>query len=240
MKSCLEKTIRKKIPEDQDFELLVKKTIMLVNKRPIAFKNSLTTTDADVNAITPEMITKGRDVTCVNILPPNNSEDLDDVSEADSGTIVRRYDQLARARERLTELYQGEFMQTLISQAVDRKGRYKKKLHKEIQRNDVIGIKSSNLKPINYPMARVLEVEKNSLEEVTAVKAKKGNGEVVRRHVSDVIPLLSAEEPMKPTASASSTPNPKAPNADTSRRRTSKREAAKNCQSLNTAILADE
>ena len=237
VKNIITKSVGRRILEDQDFELLVKKTIMLVKKRPIAFKNSLTTIDAEVNAITPEMILKGREVTCVNILPPNNTEDLDDVTGSETSTIERRYDQLAKAREKLTELYQGEFMQTLMAQAVDRKGRYRKKRHREIRMGDIIGIKSNVLKPINYPMARVLEVEKNSLEEVTAVKAKKGNGEVVRRHVSDVVPLLTTEEPQRRVPPA---PSPTEPRVETASRRKSKRQAAKNCQGLNTAILADE
>ena len=237
VKNIITKTIRKNILEDQDFELLVKKTIMLVNKRPIAFKNSLTAIDADVDAITPEMILKGREVTCVNILPPNNSEDLDEVTGSETNTVERRYEKLAKAREKLTGLYQGEFMQTLISQAVDKKGRYKKRSHKEIRKNDVIGIKSNNLKPINYPIARVMEVEKNSLDEVTAVRAKKGNGEVVRRHISDVIPLLTTEEPKRSNLPAQI---PTATSVETTGTRKSQRKAARDCQGLNTAILADE
>ena len=49
-------------------------------------------------------------------------------------------------------------------------------------------------KPTNYPMAVVLSVKKNSIDEVTTVTVRKGaNREVVTRHVDSIIPLLSVD-----------------------------------------------
>ena len=47
-------------------------------------------------------------------------------------------------------------------------------------------------KPIHFPMALVKDVQINTLGEVTGVTAYKGkSGELVKRHVKSIVPLLT-------------------------------------------------
>lgn len=55
---------------------------------------------------------------------------------------------------------------------------------------DIVLLVDKFTKAINYPMGIVTQVELNSLKEVTAAMVKKGNGEVVYRHVTSLILLL--------------------------------------------------
>ena len=57
---------------------------------------------------------------------------------------------------------------------------------------DVVLIKEENCKPVQYPLAIVREVTQNDLgEAVGAVLLKGSTGELVKRHSSIIIPLLS-------------------------------------------------
>ena len=102
---------------------------------------------------------------------------------------------VVKIRENLIEIYQNEFLAQLVYQATDAKDRFKPVKHTKLSNNDVILLREPHTKPQNYPLARVIDVTVNRLGEVTAVQAMKGNNrEVVRRHVSSVIPLLRGEE----------------------------------------------
>ena len=72
-KNILCSSIGKNILEYNQFYLLIKETNMLINKRPIAFKNLLsnnTTHDVTIPyALTPEILIKGYEVPCVVIAP---------------------------------------------------------------------------------------------------------------------------------------------------------------------------
>ena len=78
-------------------------------------------------------------------------------------------------------------MSNLIHQATDGKGRYAMATHKELGIGDLVSIRNEFLKPFDYPLAIVKEVEENDLGEVVTARVRKANGEVIRRHVDNLI-----------------------------------------------------
>ena len=66
-------------------------------------------------------------------------------------------------------------------------------------------------KPYMYPMGIITNVETNDLNEVITASLRKSNGEVIRRHVSDLILLEAAppqpESPVLPNEVGSSVDN---------------------------------
>lgn len=182
-------------PFDQ-FEFLVAQTIHLVNKRPIAFRESLRDAEVDyLDPITPEVLIKGYEIPSLNIIPrlqPAPEDDPDWVQGKNHVKAIKHeYSKLIEGRKRLYKIYYGEFLNTLISQATDRKDRYKPVKHERLGPGDIILLKEPLCKPSSYPLAIVKDIQLNDLGEVTGVVAYKGKTrESVKRHVSSVIPLL--------------------------------------------------
>ena len=196
VKRLINCSVGKNIMKRDDFEFVISESKMLINKRPIAFKNGLFDNNTDIlNPLTPEMIVKGRDVACINIVPQVTSDNNDEDFTVQNCTkvISDRYNQLQRVRSKLTELYQSEFVANLFQQAIDRKGRYDEKTHCKLKIGDVVCIKSDFGKPFDYPLAIVIDVEVNDLDEVNVVTLRKSNHEIVRRHVSNVIFLTNSD-----------------------------------------------
>ena len=190
------KSIGKTILELLDFELLIAKAVYLINKRPIAFKDGLRTLDPDdvPTSITPELLIRGDDTPGLGIIP--QLQPLENEKDVDYGndSIEVAYGKLRRTREKFLKLYHGEFLTTLIHQAVDKPGRYKPKKHQELHPGDVVLLVDKFQKQYNYPMGRILSVEKNSLGEVTAANVLKGDTrERVYRHSSSLIFLFSTD-----------------------------------------------
>ena len=101
---------------------------------------------------------------------------------------------LRKVRNSLIEKYHSEFLGTLISQAVDKTDRYRPATQQPIKVGDLILLKDANTKPNNYPMGLVKEVEINSNNEVTGAVILKGKTrELVKRHISTLIPLLECD-----------------------------------------------
>ncbi|XP_068219223.1 LOW QUALITY PROTEIN: uncharacterized protein [Palaemon carinicauda] len=74
---------------------------------------------------------------------------------------------------------------------VDKTDRYKPVTHKIIEAGDIVLLKDPHTKALNYPLGIVKGVVKNDLGEVTNAQILKGkSGEVVKRHVTSLIPLL--------------------------------------------------
>lgn len=181
-----------------DFQLLIIQTVHLVNKRPIAFQEALREGClVDVpSPITPELLTKGRELTAVGVIPAlQGAPDADpDWQQRDSamGVMRKEFSKLRKAKESLVSIYNGEFMQNLISQAVDKPNRYAPVNHERLKLGDIVLLKEPHTKCYNYPMAVVKELTVNDSDEVTGVVVMKGRTrEFVKRHVSAVIPLLS-------------------------------------------------
>ena len=200
VKRLLFGSIRNNVLEREEFDLIVSKTIHLVNSRPIAFKESLrdcgTITLPD--PITPELLTKGRHLSCMNVVPrlDNNCDD-DNIDIAfESEGFSKDWDRIRRVRDRLIGIYNEEFINTLIVQSTDKNNRYKPVLHHKLEVGDVVLLKEPHLKANQYPLARVTKIYSNILDEVTDVEVLKGRTEeVVKRHVTSVIPYLRCEPP---------------------------------------------
>ena len=190
-------SLRNLILDYPDFEFIVLQTVHIVNKRPIAFKEGLrdVLTDSVPDPITPEILVKGRNLNSINIIP--DLQTFPDAADPDWEVNPRKqisdnYEKLKQVRERLISVYHTEFLSTLISQAIDRKGRYKPNLHNKINPGDIILLRDPLTKPIHFPMALVKDVQINTLGEVTGVTAYKGkSGELVKRHVKSIVPLLT-------------------------------------------------
>ena len=194
-KYMLNKCIGTKILKFLDFELAVCQTVHLINRRPVAFKDSLRNSDDVVpEPITPEMLIHGYPLVSLNTIPhmqPSSDSDPDfKVTETTPSKLDEYYSKVRKTREKLSKVYHGEFLGNLISQAVDQKGRYAPVKHDSISEGDIVLLSELYAKPTNYPMGRVIKCETNDLNEVTAAWVLKGNGEKVYRHSSSLIPLL--------------------------------------------------
>ena len=200
VKRVLNASIHKLVLDYFDFEMLVAETVSIVNKRPVSFKDALRDNDVSYeipDAISPEMLMKGYELVSLNLVPGLQPTDEDpDFSPLSSPShISKTYDKLRAARTTLVKLYNGELRKTLIQQATNVPDRYKPADHKSPRVGDILLIKEPLLKPVSYPMGIVRSVIKNSLGEVTEVAIIKGSTrELLRRHVTSLIPLLSVAE----------------------------------------------
>jgi len=189
------KSIGKTILHYPEYQLLICKTNHILNRRPIAFKESLRESNTNLlpEPITPEHLLYGREIPSVNIIPALQADYGDEYDE--SPEVVRReYEKLRSVMEKMTELYHGEFLAQLISQSTDKRDRYKPVTHKIISPGDVVLLVEPLTKRSNYPLGIVKEVNVNTLGEVTSAKVLKGkNGELVFRHATTIIPLLGKE-----------------------------------------------
>ena len=96
-------------------------------------------------------------------------------------------------RKKIHQLYEQEFLRTLESQATNKLGKYKIQSQKNLKLGDVVAVKTNLVKPYHYPMGLVYKLEYNNLQEVNAVTVRKENGELLRRHPSDVILLIQSD-----------------------------------------------
>ena len=114
------------------------------------------------------------------------------VPGADHISVVKsRYENLRKVRERLIDVYHSEFLTTLISKAIDQKDRYRPDPHRPLQKGDIVQLVDKHLKRYYYPMGRVLDIETNSLGEVTSAHILKGSTrEKVYRHDTSLILLI--------------------------------------------------
>ena len=191
--------VGKNVLDYHDFEFLVQQVIHLVNRRPIAFKEALRDQIGDniPDPITPENLIHGYDLISVNIIPElHGGVDPDWSPKNYSHAIFKQdYNQLQKVRDKLVKLYQEEFIANLIHQAVDVTDRYKPVTHNIISPGDIVLIKENFTKPNDYPMGIVKETVTNTLGEVTGATILKGKTrEMVKRHSSVIIPLLTRKE----------------------------------------------
>ena len=139
-----------------DFEYLVFQTIHLVNRRPVAFRESLrdTNLEEDIPApITPEILLKGYELSSLNIIPDLQPVELDptfDISHDPTKHIKDSYSKLRKVRGKLIELYNNEFLTQLVQQATNLKDRYKPVSHHKLQMGDIVLLKEPLLKPSNF------------------------------------------------------------------------------------------
>lgn len=210
VKRILTSSIRNNVLDLDDFEFLVSETKMLVNKRPILIKDSNTDVSETKNPVfTPELVVKGYDVPSIAIIPQLNShfddsDFSDELLDSNQKNILKRYEKLAKVRTKLVELYRDEFISDLFNKATDRKNRYALVNHRPLELGDVVTIKTANCKPYQYPLAVVVGVETNDLNETTAASLRKSNGEIVRRHADNIIFIAAGSKPPDTAAKTSS------------------------------------
>jgi len=181
-----------------DFELLISDVNHLINKRPVAFKEAAreTSTNEIPEVITPEMLIRGHALPSLNCIPSLEPvPDENDPDYAPNGSDVNdRFKRIRKVRDRMLTLYRDEFLSNLMLQSTDLKNRFKPVTHASIAPGDVVLLKEKFVKAVNFPLAVVLQVTKNGIGEVTSAKIKRGdNGEIVNRHSTVLIPLLSRE-----------------------------------------------
>ena len=197
VKRLIHGSIRNSVLDYIDFEFLVCQTIHLVNRRPIAFKETLRDCNVDEQMpapITPEILLKGYELVSLNVIPdltPLDSDPSWDPALSSTDHIRDSYAKLRKARHQLIEIYNSEFLAQLIRQATDSTSRYKPISYKSLQAGDIVLLKEPFQKPANYPMGIVKKLQLNSSNEVTGATILKGNKETVDRHASSIIPLLS-------------------------------------------------
>ena len=199
VKLLIKKSVGKSILTTSDFQFIVAKVIHLINRRPIAFKDSLRSLpDGEIpTAVTPEMLTRGRELVSVNVIPRLHPSDQSDPywsSLEPTEHIKNTYDKLEKISSKLSALYHSEFLATLTEQAVNQKDRYKRVNHQCLCVGDIVLLEEKLLKQSSYPMGVVISTEKNNLGEVTAARVKKGlTGEIVYRHSSSLIYIMSTD-----------------------------------------------
>lgn len=190
-------SIGKLVLDKPDLELIIAQTVHIVNKRPVAFYESLRQSDANSvsEPITPELLLRGYDCPALNIIPEGMAVDADEEwilsKDKNLADITSSFRTVQKVRENLKSAYHDEFLGSLLSQAVRVKDRYKPVLHKPLRVGDIVLLKEDNMKSVNYPMAIVTKIIVNDLGETTNVIVRKGNRESVKRHVQSVIPYLA-------------------------------------------------
>ena len=212
-------SIKNNILDYPDFEFLISYVVHLANRRPIAFKEALRDDKLDSvpEPITPELLIRGYELTSINIIPDlQYSPPVDpDWTENSSTSVKDSYAKLRKVRIDLLNVYQEEFLATLIAQAVDRRDRYRKISHKVLKEGDIVLLKEVNIKPNNYPLAIVKQTISNDSGEVTGAIVLKGKTrELVKRHSSTLIPVLEATMDVPKDDSEDSQVSQSVPNPD--------------------------
>lgn len=194
-KLLITKSIGKNILSFPDFQTLIYRTVHIVNRRPVAFKETLRDfVDADLpTPITPEMLLYGRELVSLNIIP---QPQFDDFHYEENPNFMRQsLEKISRVHKKLFEIYNCEFLTTLISQAVDKRDRYKPVKNCRLSVGDIVLLIEPHTKQNNYPLGIIRSITKNTLGEVTNATVFKGKTrESVFRHASSLIKILEHDE----------------------------------------------
>ena len=240
VKFLIQKAIRGNILDFFQFQFLVTKAISLINKRPVAFKEQLSTMSLEEvpTCITPEMLLRGSDCPTVNLIA--QLQPVED-QYTPQKSVESHYEKLCSVRERLVDVYHKDFLANLVSQAVDKPDRYKPSPHRVLTVGDIVLLTDKHLKQYQYPMGRVLKVEENGLGEVTAAVVLKGDTrEKVYRHVTSLIFLLPADDLSKHPPDKSENVNERSDNSNNCMRKPSERKAAQKAKEQLRNILGDD
>ncbi|XP_068238345.1 uncharacterized protein [Palaemon carinicauda] len=154
-KRLIQGAIGKNILPYKDFGFIVSKTVHLINRRPIAFKDSLREYSLEElpEVITPEKLLYGRDLVTLNIIPQLQGTTTDPDWSVDPVDLIRNaYDKLVRVQSKLIDIYNNEFLNHLVYQATSKKDRYKPVPHKQLKVGDLVLVKENMTKAIDYPI----------------------------------------------------------------------------------------
>ena len=197
VKKFIYSTIGNNILKFKDLGFLIFQANHMINKRPIGFKDELRNDfDGFPQVITPELLIRGYELITINIIPELQSSESDpDYLPGNNQTLNEYLEKIRKCRKKLIEIYHSQFLTNLIYQATDDKSRYKPVRHEKLSPGDIVLIKEINSKPQFYPMGIIKSVEINDLGESTSAIILKGKtGELTKRHVTNLIPLLSINE----------------------------------------------
>ena len=203
-KRLIHASIKTNVLTFADFEFLVCEVVHVVNRRPIAFKDSLRDFSGEepINPITPEILLHGYQLPSANVIP---ALELTADPEVEYDPVSRATDteaKLRKVRGNLRITYNEQFLPQLIDQATDRKSRYKPVKHDELHVHDIVLIKEDHCKPVQYPLAIVRQLQVNDANEVVgAVLLRGSTGELVKRHSSVLIPLLHSDQTVEDKSS---------------------------------------
>ena len=192
-KDLLYSSMRSKILNLPDFESLLAQVKHLLNKRPVAFKDTVRVSpaDEDVEPISPELLLFGRELPTLNLQFHHRDPDWQSPTPKDSEQINKQLKKYIETKNKLNQLYNEEFIQKLLDQSIDKRNRYSSTFHNSLNVGDIVLLKDEYVKANQYPMGRVIRTTCNDLDEVTGAEIKKGRtGEIVKRHITSVIPLL--------------------------------------------------
>lgn len=193
VKNMIYSTIGKNILSIEEFALLTRECTMLINKRPLSGECNKNI-DQTVEVLTPEMLVRGYDVQTIKIIPEVEERNLDDppfiINAATAEQKLKdSFSHLSNVQNRLKSIYYDRFIGDLLKASANSKSRYDIRNHVKLESGDFVAIKSKFVKPYAYPTGIVTDFECNDLQETTAVSIRKSNGEIIRRHVGDIILL---------------------------------------------------
>ena len=210
VKRMIISSLSKRILDYEHFLTLIKQCRMLINKRPVGCKRILSDQSSEIEfeSISPEMLIYGREIPVISVIPQLDSEKGDEYCPTSTrDDLFETFHDLRAVKHDLESRYHAEFVDSLRSLSTNQPGRYKKLKTTDFQVNDLVTIRQDLVKPYNYPLGLISSVERNDLGDVVAVKVRKSNGEIIRRHVSDIILLERSElEPSSDLASPLRTP----------------------------------
>ena len=193
VKNLFYSSVSRKILIYEEFEFIVNEIKMLINKRPLGFKQpSYQPPDDNIGVLTPELLLKGYDVPSLSIIP--QLDDCDDffTNQPSVSELYRDFKDLRSCRQKLYDIYDSEFVNTLRNLSLNSPGKYSPRDHVSLNVGDLVLIRSKFLKPYHCPMGIVVDTELNNINETVAVTVRKSNGERIRRHVSDIVLLENA------------------------------------------------
>jgi hypothetical protein len=243
VKFLINHSCRKNTINDNDFDFLVQEVKMLINKWPIAYKNTLSSLgdgDHEFGCLTPEMVVRGYEIPSISILPQLNADgdpnfSLKDNAETAWEKVFHAFPKIQKIRANLHENYMPEFLGNLELQSINKPGRYKNKKHVHLNVGDLVSIKQNFTKPYQFPLGIVTKVESNDLDEIVTVSIRKSNREIIRRHVNDVILILPNALPLEEISN--SEPSNIVDNSIS--KQNLPRKAALKCKELNKALLVN-
>ena len=212
-----------------EFEFFVSEANHIVNRRPISFLESVRDSSNECplpTPLTPEMIIHGYELVTANVIPDLEPKEVEWTPQS----AVNMYEKLTKVRKRMLDLYSQELVSTLVKQSTNIPNRYTPKKHTKLGVGDLVLIKEQFTKRAHLPMAIVKEIQTNSLDEVTTVTVKKGNNEIVTRHVSCLIPILENKVQESTPDEQRRAPSTRQPTPEVPRRRGPRRAAATTCR----------
>jgi len=203
VKNMVYSSISKNVLSYDQFYLLLREINMLINKRPIAFQPLLNNENIDKSVpsiISPEILLKGYEVPSLIIAPhlhvsESVTDDPDWIpinEQSDQKRLVTIYKKYQKVKNKLHSLYHDEFLTNLRELSTNRPDKYKSKSHIKLAVDDIVSIKQEFSKPYFYPIGIVTNIRENDLGEVVEVSIKKSNGEIIQRHVTNLILLKKA------------------------------------------------